>query len=208
MGAWDMKMDLEEDDALIHRAVYGETAALEYLLESNAQRLWRYVDKQLPQALKQSIDPSDIVQDTFYEACRLIAGFALRGEDCFFRWLATIARHRIIDILRAHKTRRVEGAQSLAEEEGDVVALLQRLGQYRRTPSRSAAAHEFMIAVEAAIGRLPEDHRCAVTLRHLEGLSADETARRMDRSTEAVYWMCSRGLKALRTDLRSASYFV
>lgn len=196
----------EQESVIMRRAIDGDGEALELLLEAHFGRLEQYVCRNIPAEIRSSIEPSDIVQETFYEACRLITGFDPAGEDAFFRWLATIARHHMIDLLRMNRSRRTRTVDG-GDEDHDVVVVLDQLSVYRRTPSRSAAAHEFMVAVEMAIGRLPADYRKAVTLRHLEGLSVEESAKQMQRSPDAVYWLCSRGLKALRADLRSASQF-
>ena len=197
----------QQDIALLGRAIAGDTLALEQLLEAHHPLLLSYVEKHLPGPLRRSTDPADIVQETFFEACRLIAGFAPSGDNALFRWLATIARNRMLMLLRKASTRHESAESERAGEDSSVVALLEQFAAHRRTPSRSAAAHELMSALEGAIHRLPDDCRDAVTLRHVEGLTVAETADRMNRKPEAVYWLCSRGLQAIRTELKSASHF-
>jgi RNA polymerase sigma-70 factor, ECF subfamily len=184
-----------ENLGLIRSAVEGDGDALQELLKANHDRLFEYVQRHLPDQLRPYFDPGDIVQDTFFEACRLIRGFEVRGDDSMFRWLVTMARHHIVNLLRRPKFI------------GDVPAILEELGVYQRTPSRSAASHEFMIALEESLGRLTPDCREAVTLRHIQGLSVTETAARMNRSNEHVSVLCHRGLRAIAQDLESASYF-
>jgi RNA polymerase sigma-70 factor (ECF subfamily) len=48
--------------------------------------------------------------------------------------------------------------------------------------------------------RLPEDHRDVLVLRHLEGLSHEEIARRMGRSPGAVRMLWVRALARLQVE--------
>ncbi len=190
----------------MRRAINNDPQALEDLLAAHHGRLLAYINKHLPTQLRPFVDSADVVQDTFFEACRLITGFKPSGENATFRWLVTIARHRMIDLLRMHEARRNGNAND--RQSGDLLAtMLSELAVYRRTPSRSAASHEFLAALEQAIQRLPPTHREILTLRHIDGLSTAEVAAQVQRSPEAVYWLCSRALEALRRDLRSVSNY-
>jgi RNA polymerase sigma-70 factor, ECF subfamily len=195
----------QEDVEAIEEAVSGDMKSLARVLRAVTPRLQQYVQRHFPPELGGSVEPADVLQDVCFEACRLISGFRPRGEDSFYRWLVTIARHRLVDLLRVHRTR-VKLGRAWTDTTGDPVAnLLEELAVYKRTPSRSAASHELMRTIEEAIGRLSTEHRQAVTLRHIEGLTVSETARQMGRSEEAVYWLTCRALQALRADLQSAS---
>lgn len=189
---------------MIERAIAGESDALAAILRAQTPRLLPYIQRHFPTELDGSVEPADVLQDVYFESCRLIRGFKPRGEDCVYRWLVTIARHRMVDLLRVHRTR-VKLGRAWTDTTGDPVAnLLEELAVYRRTPSRSAASHEMMRAIEEAIGRLSPEYRQAVTLRHIQGLSVAETASQMGRTEEAVYWLTCRALQALRADLQSS----
>lgn len=88
-----------------------------------------------------------------------------------------------------------------------MVAMLQDLALYSRTPSTSAAAHEFLWILEEALQKLSPDQRSAVRLRHIDGLSLAEAAARMQRSEDAVRKLSHRGLASLRIMLRTASMY-
>lgn len=199
---------MDQDLALIERAIAGDMQALESLLHARHDRLIRYVEKHMPPELRGAIEAADIVQDTYFEACRLFSGFQPAGDDSLFRWLVTIARHRTVDHLRAFRARIKLGRSLQDAAEEPVASLLEDLAVYRRTPSRSAASHEAMLALERAIERLPEEHRQVVQLRHIDGLSVEEVAQKMGRTPQAVYWLTSRALAAIREDLRSVSQFL
>ena len=199
-------MDIGQDEAIpLQRAIAGDMDALAGILEAHSPRILQYISRHFPAELSGTIDPADVLQDTCFEACRLIGGFVPQGEDCLYRWLVTVARHRMIDLLRAHRTRAKFGKVWSDLATDAVASLLMELAVYSRTPSKSAASHEFMKVLEKAIGRLAPDHAQVVTLRHIQGLSVAETAQQMGKTDESVYWLTCRALQALRTDLGSMS---
>ena len=199
------QMSLPNDrEIIIARAIAGDMSALEFILSQEHTRLTQYVRAHLPAKLCGSIDLQDIVQDTYFEACRLIGGFENKGPDCIYRWLVTIARHRIAKCSIKKRPQRIG---EIVDEDEAIGNLLEQLSIYRRTPSRSAASHEFMARLETTLAGLPANYREVVTHRHINGLSTDETALRMNLSVEAVYVLCCRALKLIREELKSASRF-
>jgi len=141
-------------------------------------------------------------------AFRSIATFSGNDPESAFRWLTTIASNRIADLVAAEQTfKRGRGWQRIGADDS-IVRMLEELAVYRKTPSRSAAAHEFLQALESAILQLPPDQRMAITLRYLEGLPPAAIAAQMGKTDRAVHMLCNRGLKAVRILLRTASLFV
>ena len=60
---------------------------------------------------------------------------------------------------------------------------------------------EQQVRLAAALEKLPSDYREVIVLRHLEDLSHEEVARRMDRTPGAVRMLWLRALSALRAEL-------
>ena len=89
-----------------------------------------------------------------------------------------------------------------------MVHLLEVLAAHSRTPSRSAAAHEAVEAVQRALSGLPEDYGEAIRLRYVEGLPVAQIATRMNRSEGSVHMLCNRGLQALRIALGDSARFL
>jgi RNA polymerase sigma-70 factor, ECF subfamily len=194
---------------VLQRAIGGDVDALEQLFDEHEDRLLAYVVRHLPLDLRSSTDPDDILQDTYYRACQAIRGFIPEGEECVYRWLVTIARKRMVELLRLYRSRyRVDPRGVQDSDDAEVISLLAQLVVYRRTPSQSAASHELLAAVEQSVHRLPPVYREVVTCRYLEGLTVVDTAARMRRTGDAIHWLCYRALRALRTELRSASLFI
>jgi RNA polymerase sigma-70 factor, ECF subfamily len=190
------------DEELVRRASAGDADALGELLLRDAPRVLSFVTKQMPPLLRRTAEPQDVLQETYFDASRDFHQFTPDGEGSLFRWLCRIAMNRMVGLLRAQqRLKRGGGRRRLAEDEESVTQLLEQLAVYRRTPSASAAAHEVVRAIEDAIRRLPEQHREVIQLRHIEGLSVEETAARMHKAHDAIYWLTKRAMASLRHEL-------
>jgi RNA polymerase sigma-70 factor, ECF subfamily len=187
-----------------------DAAAAQSLVHSHSNHLLQYIDRHLPSQLQRLIDPADVLQDTFFVAFQHLSDFTPRDANSSLRWLLTIARNRMVFLLRMHKAAKRDGRRVTGDElrTGSTESLLQDLATYYRTPSRSAAAHELMTALERCIEHLPLDQREAVRLRYLVGMSLKEVAARMSRSEGAVQMLALRGLTEVRRELKSASLFL
>lgn len=206
---------MSQDDTqlqLIRRASSGDAAALQLLLLQYRGELLRYIKRKLPDDLLRTIEPQDILQDVYFEVFRNMQSFKANEPGMALRWMLRIARNRLIDLVRLHNTAKRGGSRStdLAASDSDdaVVKLLQELSVYERTPSRSAAAHELLDAVQRSMNRLPPDYREALRRRYFEGMAVNDIAVRMNRSSGSVLMLCNRGLKALREELRSFSSYL
>ena len=66
------------------------------------------------------------------------------------------------------------------------------------SPSHQASKREQAVLLADALAQLPDDYREAIVLRHLEGLTFPEVARRMGRSLDSVEKLWMRALAKLR----------
>lgn len=67
-----------------------------------------------------------------------------------------------------------------------------------RGPASEAEYQDELHLLTKAMDRLPDEYRDVLVLRHLDGLSFHEVARRMDRSTGAVRMLWLRAIEKLR----------
>ena len=205
-------MSLPDDESLlIAAAIEGDSTSLELLFYRHRKRLLAYLQSHFPTELQGSLEPRDILQDTWLKAIRAISEFHPGGTDSFYRWLVTIARHRLADQIKfVRRAKRKNTHFLLDNTAGDesIVRLLEEMAVYHRTPSKSAASHELIAALDSAIERLPDDQAKALRLRYLTGVEITEIARQMDRTPGSVSMLCNRALKSLRWEMRSVSLYI
>lgn len=201
-----------EDESLLTRAVAGDRDARESLLLRNFDRLNAEISRRIPDDIRGTISAEDVAQEAFIVAFQRIGSLQAQGIEAFFGWLAQIAENRLMDAakaLRAAKRGGGWGRISDADSEAaDVVPVLEMFATHSKTPSRSAAAHEAVAAMEAALNTLDPDYRAVLRMRYIDGLPATECAQRLQRSEGAVHMLLSRALLALRAKLgESGRYF-
>jgi len=202
--------DSEQD--LIARAAGGDRLALEQLLLRYHDRLVKYIRRKLPAELQAFVAPEDVLQVTYVEALRHVTSFEPKGRDAFFRWLATIAKRRLLDVVRRERAAKRGGGRVAADPQrkgsSSVIDLLGLAAVHGHTPSRSAARREAVSALHVALAGLKDDYRQAVQLRYLERLPVADVAAQMHRTPRAVHMLCYRGLRQLRASLGRASDFL
>lgn len=149
-------------------------------------------------------DAADVLQQTFIAATRDLPGFRGSTEAEFMAWLRQILAHTL-----AHEIRRYAGTlkRDIDREvslDQDLTAVSQRLGDLlpdnRPTPSQDAAAADRQLRLARILDRLPPDYREVLILRHLEGLSHEAIAARLDRKPGAVRMLWVRALARLREE--------
>lgn len=183
----------------------GHPLALDRLLLRMHPRLAARVERRLPPDVRSVCAPEDILQDTYGDAFRNVDQFTVRdGQDpgeAFFRWLAAISDHRVVDAVRALRAAKRGGAGHAgpnAPARSSLAPIFELLAIDSHTPSRDARAHELEDALRGAIAGLYPAYREALELRYLKGLSPAEVAARLGRTEAAVHKLCGRALGALR----------
>lgn len=199
-------------DDLIPKAVVGDAQALERLLLDHYDPLLATIQRRMPGALAGTVSPEDVLQDTFVAAFRSISRFVPAGDNSFLRWLCTLARNRMADLLKAHHAAKRGGGRvpimTADNLEDSIAGLLTQLAVDEHTPSQSAAGREAARAIHAALAGLAEDYRHVLTLRFVQGLSVAQTAQAMGRSEGAVQMLCQRAQRQLAAAMgRASAYF-
>jgi RNA polymerase sigma-70 factor (ECF subfamily) len=178
-----------DDTPLIEAMMRGETTAMSQLYD-------RYAPAVLGLALRITREPADaeeVVVDTFAQMWRDAARFAAQ-RGSVGSWVATIARSRALDLLRARgrRIRLDDSAESLAVVEPAA------MGSATPSPMASLLADERSRRVQAAMATLPAAQRTALELGYFEGLSQTEIAERLDEPLGTVKTRMRLGLRRLR----------
>ena len=180
-------------------------AEIQRLLLAHYRDIHNYVTRRLPLKLQPWVDSTDVVQDVCIEAIRSFERFAPADPK---HWLLGIARIRLLELARRHRTLKrgagkLIGEDALSSDDRETVIMLQDLVIYRKTPSASAIRHELIFALEKALRSVSESHRAVVRMRYLDGMSAAQAASKMGLSEDAIRQLAKRALAAIRSELRS-----
>jgi len=199
---------LREQERLLGAARAGKPECLGQLL----QLYWNYLRllaaTQIDEKLRARCSPSDVVQETFFEAHRDFGQFRGRTVAEFLAWLRQILVNNLARVVERHvlaEKRDVRREMSL----GRMQAALDRstarlesvLQDHGNSPSSDVQRREDAIILADQLAELPEDYRDVLVLRHLEGLSFNDVARRMGRSPGAVRMLWLRAIERLRGQL-------
>ncbi len=190
---------------LFQLAVHGDQASLDQLLASYAGYLNVLTRAQLDRRILRRVSPSDIVQETLFEAHRDFAHFHGEGIEQFTGWLRKVLVHNISNSVAAHllaAKRSVSREQYVEELSASVDQSHRGLAALAVAPQRSPASEvehqESLSALASALEQLPADYRTVIVLRHLDGLAFSEVAERMQRTTGATRMLWLRAIEQLR----------
>jgi RNA polymerase sigma-70 factor (ECF subfamily) len=189
-------------EQLLQEARAGDPATLGQLLEQYRRYLALLARVQIGQRLQRKADASDLVQETFLEAHRQFPSFRGTSEAQFVRWLRQLLAGSLANLLRRYLGTRGRDVRLELEIEGALdqssIMLDRGLVAAQSSPSQQAAGREQAVLLAEALAQLPEDYRDVLVLRHLEGLTFPEVARRMERSLDSVEKLWMRALARLR----------
>jgi len=167
-----------DESALVQRAKRGDLAAYDELVQRYQERIYATVYHMTAN----HEDANDLAQEAFIKAFQALKSF--KGGSSFYTWVYRIAVNKTINFL---KQRRNRGQMSLddldfnAGHDPDLVALISD-----KTPRREVNLAELQEKLNAAMQRLSEPHRLAVTLHDVQGLSHEEIAKIMDCNVGTV----------------------
>jgi RNA polymerase sigma-70 factor, ECF subfamily len=174
------------------------------LLDGCRQYLLMIANEVIGPEIRAKLGASDLVQDTFVEAQRHLAGFRGRTEVELRAWLRKILECRLSTFRRSYLATEMRAASrevaietllAGSDRKGDVLA------SRSPSPSNHAVRAELAEAIKGALARLPEHYRQAVTWRHQEQLSWEEIGRRMGCTSEASRKVWTRAIQQLRREL-------
>lgn len=167
-----------DDPVAIRKCKAGDKDAFRYLVE-------RYQAEAMGHAvaiLADREDALDVVQEAFLDAYQALGRFDTSRQ--FYPWFYTILRHRCFKLLAVRK-------KNLGPSLDDPL-ILEPLSEVRP---------EDRIALEDALLELSPAERELLTLKHLDGLSYDELAERLDIPKGTVMSRLFHARKHLREEL-------
>lgn len=182
------------DQLLVERAQRGDKHAFELLVAKYQRKLVRLISR----IVRDTAEVEDVAQEAFIKAYRALPQF--RGESAFYTWLYRIGVNTAKNFLVAQGRR----APTSTEKDAEEAETFEDAGQLRdiNTPESILMSRQVAMTVNAAMAKLPEELRTAITLREVEGMSYDEIAELMSCPIGTVRSRIFRAREAIATDLR------
>lgn len=173
-------LDSLDDAVLAARAVEGDYAAFEKIVERHRDKAYRLAFG----LTKSEADAQDVVQEAFINIYRKLDTFA--GDAQLSSWMYRIVVNAAL--MRLRKTRR--RAEVSVDDVQDPTQLEQstpgELAGWRVRGDEAAENRELRGQILAAIDQLEPRYQAVFLLREIEGLSLDEIASVLELSTGAV----------------------
>jgi RNA polymerase sigma-70 factor, ECF subfamily len=168
---------------LVTAASRGDVEAFAKLVRDNSSLVYRVALRILG-----SDDAQDASQEVWVRVWRNIRNF--KGESAFSTWLYRITVNTCLSA-RQKESRRDE------RELSDEVSYLAEPAGGDADPEAAALNAERREEIEAALKRVRAEHRAALVLRHMEGLSYAEIAEVLDVPDGTAKGWVSRGRAAM-----------
>ncbi len=185
------------------QATWGE------LLRQQEVRLHRLVAFRLDARLRGRVDPADVVQDVFFEACQHRQAFVSTDDSSLYLWLRGIAANKLLELHRVHLGTQMRNAgrevslyqRQLADDTAS--ALAAQIVGYGTRASEAAMRDESKCRLQEALDQLDPIDREVLALRHFEQLTSRETAKVLGIEERAASKRYLRALERLRRILET-----
>ena|ERR1700722_210739 len=194
-------------EQLLAAARAGSREALGEALQAYRAYLLLIAQQELDPELRAKGGASDLVQETFVDAQRLIDTFEGTTDGPWAAWLRELLLNNLADFVRRYRaTEKRQVGREVAQPAGESGADrgVEAPGS-SPTPSVTAMAAEQTAALERALDRLPEDYREVLILRYQGELSFEEIGGKLGRSANAARKLWLRALRKLEQELESNS---
>jgi RNA polymerase sigma-70 factor, ECF subfamily len=173
-----------EDHHLAARASQGDVKAFTKLVQAHSSLIYRVALRMLGKE-----DAQDASQEVWIRVWRNIKGF--RGESAFSTWLYRITVNTCLSF------RQRESRRQQQEDSGDEMPYLPEPIGGDADPEAAALSAERREEIQAALQHVRVEHRAALVLRHMEGLSYAEIAEVLEVPDGTAKGWVSRGRAAL-----------
>jgi RNA polymerase sigma-70 factor (ECF subfamily) len=199
-----------EPEHLLAEARVGRRESLGRALELNRTYLTLLARTQIDLHVQGRVDASDVVQETFLDACRDLDHFRGSSPGEWVAWLRKILIYNLARVVQRQVVAKKRSARRDVSLEQHVADMERSSGRIETalvgrwsSPSSHAQRSERAARVADQLARLSADYREVLVLRNLEGLSFSEVAQRMGRSAGAVRILWVRAVDQFRQVLQA-----
>lgn len=192
---------------LARRAMDGDPAGWDALIGRVEGRLRRMVAARLDPRLRGRFDPSDVLQDAYFEASARLGEYVREPKLPFFLWMRQMTGHFLGRLHRDHLGRQCRDAarevplDRIDTPDASSAALAGLLVGREGRPSELAVQAERRRRVRELLEGMQRLDREVLALRHFEQLSRAEAAAVLGISEAAVAKRYLRALERLRESM-------
>ena len=167
------------------------------ILDTQRARLRAMVSFRMDRRLRQRVNPSDIIQETFTEAIKRLPEYLDKSQLPILLWLRLLAQQKIATLHRHHLGRvgRDAGRDVSLDTSGAIALQLSGGGT---DPGDAVARQEVFHKLHDALETMNAVDREVLALRHFEELSNLETAQVLGIEPAAASKRYVRALEKLR----------
>jgi RNA polymerase sigma-70 factor (ECF subfamily) len=180
------------DEQVVLNVLGGKIEEFNVLMRRHNQRLYRVCRS----IVRNDAEAEEAVQEAYVRSYRHLDQF--RGESKFSTWLTKIAIYEALS--RRRRQSRLVPLETGTEPRAH---LRPQLVSKQLGPELEAINQDLGRQLEKAIDSLPPSYRTVFVMRHVEGLSTDETAASLMISHETVKTRLLRSRRMLQERLRS-----
>jgi RNA polymerase sigma-70 factor (ECF subfamily) len=180
------------DERLVRLAKKGDSQAFGKLMLRYENKIYRLARRMT----QTDEDAEDVLQEAFVRAFRKLATFKERSK--FSTWLYRITVNLALMKLRRRKLSTVSLSEPVTTEDSTIQRDIENGSS---DPLERLVEMESVEILDRAIAELPPRYRAVFVLRHVEGLSTQETARVLKIKVPAVKSRLHRARRALRVRL-------
>ncbi len=201
-------------ETAIHAIRQGAPQRLGELLESYRNYLRLLATTQIDEKLRARMSPSDLVQETMLGAYRDFGQFRGRSERELLAWLRQILINRLHAFVQQHvlaakrDVRRecsfdqMEAALARSSANLNAATLL---ADAAPSPGSEVIRRENAVLLADHLAAMSPAYREVIVLRNLQGLSFDQVAKKLGRSSGATRMLWLRAIKELRELMEAGS---
>lgn len=178
------------DDILINRSKNGDLEAFELLVKRYENKVYTVAYR----FLGNHADASDLAQEAFLRIYQALPGF--RGDSGFMTWLYRITANVCRDEIRRRQRYQVVSLDG--ESPGGAGQNLAQLPSRDQSPEEALEQKEFNELIQQCLLGLSEEHRLALVMREIQGMSYEEIADVLQCSLGTVKSRLSRARQAFK----------
>lgn len=210
-GSDDQENNSGNDIARSLEGLYGEQREekireeLTKMFEEYQDKLLRMIDIRLRQEIRGQVEPNDILQESFIEACRQLRTSVSMPKNSALVWLRLIVGQQLIMFHRRYfQTQKRNVAREISiyggssSPQSDVLSMSGFLVGKLTSPSVAARRQEMIGMIRVCLDELNEGDREILSLRHFEQLSNAETAEELQISPNTASVRYMRALKKFK----------